>query len=444
MMNSEYPSSGRANYILFLLVLAYLVSFIDRQILSLMVVPIRRDLGISDFQMSLLQGASFALFYATLGLPLGWLADRYRRTTIIGVGAAVWGMMTMLCGLARNFGALFLARVGVGVGEAALSPAAYSLLSDIFPPHRLARAMGIFTLGLSLGGGLGYIIGGTVVDLVTQSPPGPLPLVGSMQAWQITFLMVGAPGIVIALFLLALSEPARLRKAGIDEPAAEERAPAVMAVFSFVVRHWRVYGPIFLSVVFLSLLGYGTLNWYPTFLIRSFGLPVRDVGLYFGLLYLICGTAGAVGAPLLAEHLDRRGRRDANLRTIMLVSTALAPFAVLGPLMPTLTLALIFAAPAVLLLNAFFGVSIAALQLVTPNRMRGLVSAIFLLTNNLAGLAIGSSLVPFITDFVFHDETMLKYSLSIVALVVCPLAAISAARGLSSYRDAVSVGLSRS
>jgi MFS family permease len=205
----------------------------------------------------------------------------------------------------------------------------------------------------------------------------------------------------------------------------------------FILNRWRSFGPICLVLCLLSVLGYGTLNWYPTFLIRTYGMSVGDVGVSFGLIYLVFGILGALGGALTSEILLRRGYQDANLRTIMLVSAALLLPAALGPLMPNAGLALALAAPTVFLLNAFFGASIAALQLVTPNQMRAVNSALFLFTNNLVGLTLGSSLVAYLTDFVFKNDMAVRYSLVIVPLIVCPLATIVAWWGLKPYRIAL-------
>jgi MFS family permease len=207
-------------------------------------------------------------------------------------------------------------------------------------------------------------------------------------------------------------------------------------VLRYLRQHRRSYVPVFGSVAALSILGYGYLNWYPTFLIRTYQLEMAGVGKTFGILYLVFGSLGALCGALLSESLARRGRRDANLRVIAVVASLLLLTAALGPMMPTATLALIVAAPTLLLLNAFYGAAVAALQFITPNRMRGVVSAMFLLANTLVGLAVGTALVAFLTDFVFHDDLALRYSLVVVVVLVCPIAAVVAWRGLPHYRAA--------
>jgi MFS family permease len=436
VVNPPYPGALRANYALAILWVAYILSFVDRQILSLLVGPIRKDLDISDFQISLLQGLAFALFYAFLGLPIGRLADRANRKQIIAVGIFFWSLMTALCGLAKNYTVLFFARMGVGVGEAALSPAAYSIFSDSFPPARLARAISIFSTGITVGSGMAYVIGGSVIEMISDTPSVTVPLLGELRPWQLTFLIVGAPGLLVALLALTIHEPIR-RGLLRSETGAAPAAVPLRAVFAFIRQRWRCYGSIYLSVSMLAILGYGTMNWYPTFLIRTYNLPVGTVGLRFGLVFLIFGTAGALCAGLLSEWLSKRGYRDANLRVIVLVGVSLVAPAVIGPLMPNANLALLVAAPTMFLLNAYFGVSIAALQLVTPNQMRAVMAALFLFVANMIGMGTGASVVAFFTDFVFGYDLAIRYSLAMVAAIVCPLAALIAWLGLKHYRAAL-------
>lgn len=436
MSSEEYPSATQARYTLGVLMVAYVLAFVDRQILNLLVGPIRHDLGISDFQISLLQGMAFALFYTTLGLPIGRLADHHNRTRIIVVGVTLWSMMTAACGLAKSFATLFVARTCVGIGEAALSPAAYSIFSDSFNPRRLARATAIYAMGITIGSGLAYIVGGMVIDLVSRTPATSLPFIGILRPWQLTFLLVGSSGLAVSALLLTLREPRR-RGVKLDREGAAPTQIAMSEVLRFLVKHWKSYVAIYMSVSLIGVLANGYMNWYPTFLIRTFHWPVREVGLYFGLIYLVCGSAGALGGALLSERLNRRGYSDANLRVIVFVAAALLVPAVVGPLMPNGILALAVSAPTIFLLNAHIGVSTAALQLVTPNQMRAFTTATFLLTTTLIGTALGTTCVALLTDFVFRDDLSLRYSLAAVAVVVCPIAAVICGRGLKHYRVAI-------
>ena len=244
-----YPPRGYAWYVVVLLTLAYIISFVDRQILGLLAELIKRDLDISDVQMSWLMGLSFAIFYATLGIPIGWLADRRSRRTIIAAGIAIWCLMTAASGFARQYWQLFLARVGVGVGEATLTPAALSLIMD-YPRNQVGRAIGFYTMGISLGMGVAYIVGGKVIGLVSNAPDLVLPVVGQLRAWQTSFLVVGIPGLFLAALMLTVREPER--RGRIKGGAGITVAEAVR----FLTTRWRVYGSLIVGKTVLTIVGY--------------------------------------------------------------------------------------------------------------------------------------------------------------------------------------------
>ncbi len=214
MSDPAFPKPATAWTLTILLTLSYIVSFIDRQLLGLLVSPIKADLGISDLKMGLLLGLAFSLFYVTLGVPIGWLADRVNRRNLVIAGITLWCIMTAACGLSKSYGQLFLARVGVGVGEATLSPCALSLISDSFPPERRARAIGVYSIGVSVGGGLAYLLGGALVQAVADAPPIDWPVLGEIRPWQSAFIIIGLAGLVVALLLTMVPEPARHERAG--------------------------------------------------------------------------------------------------------------------------------------------------------------------------------------------------------------------------------------
>ncbi len=432
--HSGQHSDSQAYYALGVLLLAYILSFIDRNVMAVLIGPIREDFQITDFQFSLLHGFAFSMFYIVLGLPIARLADRHNRKWIITIGVALWSLMTCLCGLAKSFSILFLARIGVGVGEAALSPPAYSLLADVFTPEKLARAMAVYTLGITLGGGLAYIIGGAVYQHFAALGGVTLPLVGHVAAWQVTFIAVGAPGFILVLLLGAMREPPRQATAG---------NPSQGASLAEIGAQLRDNGAAYLGLIgsmsLLAILGYGTIAWYPEFLIRSFGMERADAGGQFGMLFIIAGSLGTLAGGWSVKPLADRGYSDAPMRVIMAAALLWLLPAALGPLAPSATLAVVAAAPIIFFLNAYFGVGIAGVQLITPNHMRAQVSALMLFSTNLFGLAFGPSAVALLTDFVFGDDLALRYSLLVLPLVVCPLAALLVWRGMAGYRRALTV-----
>jgi MFS family permease len=405
------------------LLLAYILSFIDRNIMAILVGPIRASFEITDFQYGLLHGLAFTLFYTVLGLPIGRLADRGSRRTIIGVGVLFWSAMTCACGLVRGFTGLFVTRMGVGVGEAALSPPAHSLLSDLFPARVLPRAMSIFTLGITIGGGMAYMIGGWVLGAVGDAAVS-LPGIGTLAPWQLTFILVGLPGFVVGALVWTIREPARHGRAHSDGDAV-----SVRDVLRYFRAHARLYGAILGSVSLLSVLGYGTITWYVEMLIRRFGLEASEVGPTFGWIFIAAGSVGALTGGVVAERLGRRFA-DANLRVVVLAALLWVAPGVAGPLMPTPGLALMMAVPILFLMSSYFGPAIAALQTATPNEMRAVASALLLFSANLFGLGLGPPVVGALTTHVLGGDQTLHVALALLAAVFAPLAAVTAASAL--------------
>ena len=431
--SSASATSNKAGlYALLVLLLAYILSFIDRNVMAVLVGPIREDFAISDFQYSLLHGFAFSMFYIFMGLPIARLADRGSRKWVITAGVLFWSLMTCLCGLARSFSSLFMARVGVGIGEAALSPPAYSLLSDYFSDAALPRAMAVYTLGITIGGGLAYIIGGAVYEYFTLHGALSVPWFGELRPWQTTFVIVGLPGFLLVLMLSFMVEPPRR---GAEPDKAD--GYSVDEVVAQLRRHWQAYSSLIMGVSLLSVLGYGTMAWYPEFLVRSHGMSRADAGSQFGLIFIIAGSIGTLIGGFSAKPLYERGYHDASVRLILVIALLWLVPAALGPQSDSSQWALYAAVPIVFFLNSYFALAIASLQSITPNRMRAQISALMLFMTNLFGLAIGPSAVAAITDFVFADDQALADSLSILPVLVCPLAALLLALGLKHYRAAL-------
>ena len=412
-----YPSQGYAWYVVGVLTLVYIFSFIDRQILTLLVRPIRRDLAITDFQMSLLMGFSFALFYTFFGLPLGRLADSRSRRTIIAVGFAVWSLMTAACGLARNFVQMLLLRMGVGVGEAALSPAAYSIITDYFPPKRRATAISVYSMGIYIGSGAALIVGGLVAGAASKQEAWILPLVGATRPWQVVFFIVGLPGVLLALLMYTVREPVRR---GIKTLKAADGKTKVAQVpmnevVAYLKLNWRTFVCHNVGFALLSFSSYGSNAWIPTFFVRTHGWSEAQAGQVYGWIIAIASTIGIVAGGRLADWMVERGHKDATMRVGVIAALAWLPFGLAYPLVPSGYWAAALLIPSAFLASAPFGVSAAAIQQMMPNSMRGQASAIYLFVVNLIGLGIGPSAVAAATDFVFEDDQAVRYSLVSVA-----------------------------
>jgi MFS family permease len=412
------------------LMVAYTFSFIDRSILSLLVVPVRRDLNISDTQFSLLHGLAFAVFYTALGIPIARLADRYSRRAIITASVLVWSVATVACGLARNFTQLFAARVVVGVGEAGLSPAAYSMIADMFPKESLGRALAAYSTGVFMGGGLALIIGGVVVSAVGDSATFAVPVLGEVRSWQVTFFLVGAPGVLIALLTWMLREPQRQ-----PGPAGTAtQAVPFREVLAFVAGNRATFLTHFLGFSSLALLYNAVFAWSPALLIRRFGVAGGDAGLYLGVITLVFATAGIMAGGWTADRFDRAGRDDAPIRTGLIAAVALIPLIAAAPLMPNLTLALIAYCPLMFFISFPWAAAAAGLQIVSPPRMRAQISALYLFVVNLAGIGLGPFATALVTDYVFQDDGALPYSLALVGVGAALLGSILLYRGLVHFR----------
>lgn len=414
--NTSQLDSPSSHYALLVLLLAYILSFVDRNVLSLLVGPIREAFNISDFQFSLLHGLAFTLFYIVLGLPIGWLADRISRKKIIISGVFFWSLMTCACGFAKNFTGLFLARIGVGVGEATLSPATYSMLSDLYSAKNLRWATSIFAMGITIGSGTSYLIGGWMYDYLTRTNYQQFEILAQFSAWQLTFIGVGLPGFLIVGLMLFMREPKRVAHHQLDH----EHIP-VRQVISFLRQHFRVYFSVMMSISMMAIVGYGTLIWYPEFLVRTYSISKTEAGAALGSIFIFAGTGGTFAGAWFSGLLQKRGYDDANIRVVMIAAiVALLP-AVAAPLMPSSDLALALATFVIFVHYTHFGVAMAGLQNITPNRMRAQVSALLLFLANLFGLMLGGSIVASLTDFVFGQDSDLRYSLATVSGIFYPI-----------------------
>lgn len=412
---ADWPRPAIGWYAVFVLTVAYILSFIDRSILTLLVGPIRADLGISDTQLSLLHGFAFAIFYTTLGIPVALLADRLNRRNIIAIGIAVWSVATALCGLARSFWQLFAARVGVGVGEAALSPAAYSMIADLFPPERLGRALAVYTLGAFAGAGLAYLIGGVVVGAVAGAPSVVLPLFGEVRAWQVVFFIVGWPGVLVALWMLTVREPLRRQPAPLGGHGSIRAA--LRDCFGHMRRHWQTYASHLAGFALVGLVFNATIAWMPSYLIRVFGQAPAQAGFAVGAALLVFGTVGVLAGGWLTDRLGARGHLDAAMRVGLLSAVCTLPFAATATVVPSLALGLALFCGLVFFTSMPFGAAAAAIQFVTPARMRATASSLYLCVLNLVGLGAGPTLVALFTDFVFESDAAVGRSLAITSAI---------------------------
>ncbi|WP_273147584.1 spinster family MFS transporter [Oceanicaulis alexandrii] len=416
------PSAKYSAWVLAMLFIVYAFNFLDRQIISILAIPIQEELGLSDRQLGLLGGIAFALLYSTLGVPIAWLADRTKRTWIITISLSVWSGFTALCGLATNFTQLFLARVGVGVGEAGGVAPSYSLIADYFPPQSRARALAIYSLGIPIGSAFGVIAGAQIAG----------GAMGDNLDWRAAFIIVGVLGLLIApLFKLTVREP---KRGGLDAPqrpaveaelaenvaAAGEpvKAPEkpgifkVLAILSKKPSFWFLT----LGASCSSMMGYGVFFWVPSFFARSFQLDIITTGWLFGAILFVGGSLGIILGGVLGDLMGKGSKRMyAIVPAVAFFVTY--PFYVAGVLAPSALLAvLLFMIPTGLGL-AWLGPTLSAFQHLVPPNMRSMASAIFLLINNLLGIGVGVYALGELSTLLTPSfgEEALRYSIMIGA-----------------------------
>jgi MFS family permease len=423
--SAAYPSSFAAWYSVAVLMLMYIFSFIDRTTISLIVEPMKRDLHISDTQIGMLQGLAFALLYTFLGLPIARLSDRYSRRAIIAGGVFIWSIMATFCGLARTALQLFVARIGVGVGEAALSPAAYSIITDSFPRSKLGAAFGVYNIGITIGAGVAFLVGGIVVAAVSHAGATfTLPLLGEVRAWQMVFIVTGAPGMLLPLLLLTFREPTRrgILRSTSGAPAATLPRPPLREVLGYIWFNRKFYCLHFVPMALLALCGYAVAAWLPTAIIRAYGVSYGQVGKVLGVSTIFMNSSGMLLAGVLCDRLTRAGRKDAPIIVALISSCGIAVFSCLPTLMPTVTLVWVAIFVSGLTFNAYNGVGPQAVNQVTPNQYRAQVSAVYLFVVNALGLGVGPTLVPLLNDHLFHDPLKIRFSLIIVVFLAAVVA----------------------
>lgn len=410
--DNTYPNKTNAWYMVILMTIAYMFSFIDRYILGLLIDPIKADLGLSDTQIGLLLGPAFAIFYATMGLPLGYLADRVKRVWIVSVGVFVWSLATVASGFAQKFSQLFIARMGVGIGEATLSPCAISMITDSFPKKDRGKPIGFYTMGMSLGSAVAYLSGAAVLIWAQSVGLVNLPIIGEISPWQLAFIIVGLPGIVLAFLIAALKEPQRTS----DKNQNDEEEIKITEALKFFIEKRSALGSFILPACVMTTIAYSH-TWLAPMFERTWGMPPSTYALINGLLILTFGPISNNTAGWLADRLVKQGKKDGGLRVVIFGTLVLLPTAVIAPLVPNPTLC--FVVLAINLVGIAFTSSSAliALMEIVPSNIRGLSTAFYLMCISITGLLLGPTSIGLLNDFVFDAENV-RYSMSTVPLLL--------------------------
>ncbi|MEP3226809.1 MAG: MFS transporter [Parasphingorhabdus sp.] len=418
-----YPPVKSGWFLVVMLTIAYIFSFIDRYILGLLIEPIKADLGLTDEQIGWVIGPAFAIFYATMGLPLGWLVDRSKRTWIVAAGIFVWSLATAVSGLAKSFWHLFVARMMVGVGEATLSPSAMSMIADSFPPEKRGKPISVYVAALSLGSGIASLIGGAVLIWAKTTPSVSVPLFGALAPWQLTFFAVGFPGIFLGLIFFFLKEPPRQ----VAELDSDLEGNNIRDALTYVSRRAGTYGTFISMAAVMAIIAYSQ-GFLPATFERTWAWPAEKYALINGVALLIFGPATVFITGIISDRWTQSGIADAPLRLMIVGFLIMLPTAILPMFMPSPEIAY-----AILCLNTvgiamISGMAITALLAITPGQIRGQVVALYYMAISMAGLFLGPSTVGILSTRVFGEDNIrfamatLPVVYGIVPLLCIPLA----------------------
>lgn len=427
-----WPSPSRAWYATSICTVATMFAFLDRSIISLLVEPIKADFELTDVQISLLMGFALVAFNAFVAVPVSRFVDIWPRNIILTVGVAFWSLMTALCGLAQNFVQLFIYRMGVGVGEIVHGPATYSMMADLFPRERLPRAIAVLQLGFIAGNGAALLIGAFAIQALLGVDSWAVPGTDLVvRNWQLVFIIVGLPGLLVAALMMTVKEPARRgRTVKLKKPMP------LRTVIKHLLAHSRVFAPQFLALAVSAIESSGVRAWQPEFFRRTYDWTPQQAGAVLGTTLIVAAPLGLWAATKLTEHFAKT-RDDANLRAVAIAYTVGPAFAIAGPLMPNPWMAVACAGVAVAIGIGGAVPQNAALQSVTPNEMRGQVTALYLFVFSVIGLGLGPTFIALFTNYVIGDESQLRYALAVSAGIMMPIAAWIMWSGVKPYGEAI-------
>jgi len=434
-----YPAPAIGWYATGMLAFLYWLSLLDRQIIALLVDPIKQDLGLTDVQLGMLQGVAFAVAFTIFGLVFGALADRMSRRWVIYIGVSVWSLGTMMCGAAMNFWHLLLARVGVGAGEAALNPCATSMIADLFPRHKLTTAMAVYSMGATVGTGTALIVGGMIVHMATNLGDVFLPVVGRIAPWQMVFFIVGVPGMLLAFTIFTVPEPVRRGPRLADQPRRAWYG-SYLDLFRFIASRARFFACHYIGFTLLASVVTGLNAWYVAHMTRSFGWTVGRASLVLGLTLMAAGVLGKILCGQIVDAMYRRGYRDAQFRWMVGCVLVSIPLGLIGTTSENPWVFLILMGVFVTLLGGMPACAMASLNLITPNQLRGTGVAVYATIGSLIGGSSGPFAVAAVSQYVFHGDSAhstLGLGMAVLIGVCCPLAAVVLWLGLRSMREAM-------
>lgn len=421
-------TSKKAWYTVIILMIVYISSIIDRVVMSFLVSPVKNSFRINDFEIALLTGVAFTVFYTVLGIPFGRLVDTVNRKNLIIVGIVLWSLATMVSGLVRSYGELFFMRVLVGIGEATLGPAAYSMIADLFEPERRASAFSVYSMGITIGTGIAVLLAGLASEITRTSATISLPLIGDVYSWQYVFILVGAPGLCIAALFVSIREPAR------------PHHPKKQTWREFRLLLWqrrKTFGYYIIGFGFFSMYNQGVGFWLPEFFVRTFYWSKADIGQMQGSITALAGTLGLIAGGWFTNFLFRRGYTDAPLRTLISAAGGVLLFGSLIPVTNNGQIAALILIPATFFGFAPYGAAVTGLQNIVPGSARGQIGAVFLFIINLIGGGLGPLFTSFCTNYVFMDDVALRYSLMLTTILGTGLALALYVPACRHYRQSL-------
>lgn len=424
------PITALQWWVLIVLTAAGTLSFVDRQILNVMIGPIKRDLHLSDTEISLIIGLAFSVVHTIATIPLARMADHMNRRNLMAAGIFAWSLMTAFAGTANSFWKLFAARMGLGIGEASLGPASMSFLADRFAAARLPLAYGIVGAAPFIGTGFANILGGPLIDSLEAQSKLVAPLIGELFSWQVVLMVVGLPGILLAMLMFTIKEP---KRTGV----VHSEGFSIPAVLTFVASRGRYLTFHFIGYLCLSIQGFALLTWVVELFVRKFHWTRTEIGLTYGFIALIVGITGSVWAGWFAGRVIARGGADAPIRVAMIGACILGPLAVVMPLVDNAWIAIALLLPITFCMAMPPGLSNAALQSIAPNQMRGQLVAAYLLCVSFLSYLLAPSIIGFMNDYVFGRESAIDLSISALAAINYAIAAVSLGLALKPLREAV-------
>ncbi|MDB5718280.1 MAG: transporter [Sphingomonas bacterium] len=427
---ARFPPPRQGWYAVSVLAVVTTFALLDQGIIGLLIQQIKRDFALTDTQAGMLLGPAFVIFYAFLGLPLSRYVDRGKRTVIMALGIFVWSVATAACGLASSFVSLFASRIMVGAGESINGPATYSIISDYFPRDKLPRAIAAMQVGSVAGSGLSMVIGGSMIWIIANVGNPDLPLLGTLRPWQVVFLAVGLPGVLVSLLMLTVKEPPR-QGLRLNRP----KVPARQA-YGYLLKNFALYGPMFIGLTLGSLDGGGR-AWGAAFFERTYGWSPPQYGLTSGIMSLVVMLIGLYVGTKLVEAMLRKGHEDAPMRLVIYCRLVALPAALAMPLMPDPWLALACSAVGMLALGMSGPSLNAVLQIVSPNEIRGQVTALYLFIFFVVGSGISPLVTGLVTDHVFTSPDDLRWSIFLLHAIFLPAALVVTALGWKPYREEV-------